>query len=122
MPTKSGGVGFSGLQPANARLRARSTRCAIFATDVLEDLPGRAHPAICSIVEALPDGFEHIGARRDVQQTLIGLGVLYHGLRFAVHGEDDRPPGLLELGDKLAGFAAECRERLSVASDIKHGA
>jgi len=63
----------------------------------------------------------YIGARSNVEQSLIGLCILYDGLGFALYGKNHGLLALLELFHKVAGAAAKRRERLNVFCDIEHG-
>jgi hypothetical protein len=49
---------------------------------------GRVWP--CAVVEPLANTFLSIGARDNVQKTLIGFGVLHNGCSFAVNREHYR--------------------------------
>jgi hypothetical protein len=49
----------------------------MFAADVLKSFFRRSSSAVCYIVQALPNAFVGIGARRKIQKVLVGLGVLY---------------------------------------------
>jgi hypothetical protein len=92
----------------------------MFPADFPEDFTGRPRSAGGYIVESLPDSLEHVHARGDVKQALVGLGVLYDRLSLALYGEHDRPLGFLDLLDKLTRSAPESGQRLNVFGDIEH--
>lgn len=55
-----------------------------------EYLSCRACTSPLSVLKALANAFLSIGARRQVQQSLVSCGVLYHSLSLSVHREDQR--------------------------------
>jgi hypothetical protein len=59
------------------------------------------------IVQTLAYRLEDIRARRNVEQTLVRLGVLHDGLCLAIHGENHGPLALSELPKKFTRFAPE---------------
>lgn len=72
------------------------------------------------VVQALADAFFSISARGDIEQALIGCGVLYDGGGFSVYREHDRALRFLELLHEVTGGPAECGQRLDVARDVDH--
>jgi hypothetical protein len=48
-----------------------------------------------------------LGGGGNIEQALIGCGVLHDGRRLAFHSEHDRTLGFLELLHEVAGPAAE---------------
>ena len=58
---------------------------------LVEHLTGWTCPAVDRVVRALPDCLVNIRAGRDIQQPLVGLGVLYDRLGFALDSQDHRP-------------------------------
>lgn len=85
-----------------------------------EEFPDGSHIASAGVFEALPDSFASVRLRGDVEQALIGFGILNHGPSLAFDGEHHGALGLLELLHKITGPAAEGGERLNVFSDIEH--
>jgi hypothetical protein len=59
-----------------------------------------------------------IGARGDVEQALVGIGVQDNRLSFAFHRQHHWPLALLELPHKISGAAAEGSERMDVFGGI----
>ena len=49
----------------------------------------------CEHVQSLADALARIGSGGDVEETLIGRGVLDYGGGFSLHGEHDRALALL---------------------------
>ena len=48
-------------------------------------LASRANAAARYIIQTLPDGFENIALRGNIQQALVRLGILNDGFRFSIH-------------------------------------
>jgi hypothetical protein len=86
------------------------TRYAIPGFKLVEKLTDWSCTAMCYVVEPLANTFLSIGARGNVEQTLIGFGVLHHGCCFAVNREHYRAFGLLELFHEVAGRPAKCSQ------------
>lgn len=84
--------------------------------EVLEKLPRWADLPLCRVRQALADALLGIGARSNIEQALVGFGVLHDGRRFSLHGQYYGALGLFELFHKVAGSAAERRQRLDVFS------
>ena len=61
------------------------TRYAILGFKLVEKLSDWSCTAMCYVVEPLANTFPSIGARGDVEQALIGFGVLHDGCSFAVN-------------------------------------
>src|ERR1019366_288628 len=72
------------------------------------------------LVQALANSLASVGAGRDVEQPLIGSGVLDDGLGFAVDCQHHWPLAFLELLHEIPGAPAKSRERLNVLGDVKH--
>jgi hypothetical protein len=60
-------------------------------------------------LQALPDCLSHIGAGGGIEQTLVGLGVLYDGLSFTSYCQDQWAFALSKVSDEVAGLAPEGR-------------
>ena len=74
-------------RPARA---AMSTRYAILGFKLVKKLSGWSCTAVCYVVEPLANTFLSIGARDNVEQTLIGFGVLHDGGSFTINREHYR--------------------------------
>jgi hypothetical protein len=64
--------------------------------------------------------FPRIGTRGDIQQVLVGLGILNHRSRLAVHGKHDRPLALLDLLHEIARPPSKGGQALNVLGDVQH--
>jgi hypothetical protein len=70
--------------------------------ELVEEFPRRPGSFFPRVFEPLPDAFSGISARSDVEQALIGFGVLYNRCRFASHREHNRALALFELLHEFA--------------------
>ena len=68
---------------------ANSTRYGMFAANLVKHLSRRACASVGDVIKPLADTFLGIGPRGNIEQSLIGFGVLYDGRCFALHHEDD---------------------------------
>jgi hypothetical protein len=75
--------------------------------EVREKLPRRPDPALFHVLQTLTDAFLGIGAGGNVEQALIGCGVLHDGRRLSFHSKDDGTLRFFELLHEVAGRAAE---------------
>src|SRR5208283_2251406 len=69
---------------------ARAVRLTAYAMrgfEVREKLPRRPELALLGVLQALTDSLLGIGTRCDVEQLLVGCGVLHDGRRPALHGQ-----------------------------------
>jgi hypothetical protein len=87
---------------------------------LFEELPCWPDLSVFRVLKALTNAFVGIGVRGDIEQTLIGLGVLDDGYCLAIHSENYGALALLKMFHKIAGRAAEGRQRLDVGCDVKH--
>lgn len=65
--------------------------------DVVEHIAGQPGATVLHVVDPLPDGFEDIGARGDIEKALIGFGVLDDGFGLAFDGQYHWVPALFEV-------------------------
>src|SRR5882724_6368511 len=96
----------------------RLTRYAIFLAHLLEDLVHRASPACVQVFETLTDAFLRASLGGEVEEALVGGGVLDDSFGFAVDGEDDGAAGLFEALHHFDGVVAEGGEGLDVFGDV----
>jgi hypothetical protein len=92
------------LPEANQGRLARavsSTRYVIFGACLVEHVACRPGPAAGNVLKSLLDALGRTGLGRQIEQTLVGLGVLQHGGGFSVHGQNQRPLGLSQMAQKL---------------------
>lgn len=80
----------------------------------------RAGATVGCIIQTLAKAFLGIGAGGDVEQTLIGLGILHNGGRLPLNCEHDGAFALLQLLQEFAGEASKGRDRLIILRDVQH--
>jgi hypothetical protein len=73
------------------------------------------------VITALTDAFHGVGIGRNVEQALIGVGILHDSRCFALHRKHHGALALLELFHEVAGTSAEGCQRLDVLGDVQHG-
>jgi hypothetical protein len=66
-----------------------------------EELARRPRSSISDVVFALPERLVNVGPRGDVEQTLIGFGVLHHRLSLTIDGQNDRALTFFQLLEKF---------------------
>jgi hypothetical protein len=71
--------------------------------EFLKDYSSRACFALLRVRAALPNSFFFAGAGSNVQQALVGLGVMHDGSRLALDRQNDRAFALPQLLDEIAG-------------------
>jgi|GEM_PF-5646512 len=74
----------------------------------------RTHPALLQVSPALTDAFQRIRLCGDIQQALIGFGILYHRFGLSIDCENQRLYRLFEMLHELRWIAPECRHGLNV--------
>ncbi len=80
------------------------------APEYFERFARRAHAALLHVFQALADAFLRIRLRGDIQQALIGFGVLYDGFRLSIDAEGERLFCFLAMTHDLRRIAAgSCR-------------
>jgi hypothetical protein len=90
------------------------------AAEHLQCFTGRTHTTLLYVFDALPDSLKGIGLRGDVEQALIGFGILHDCFRLSIDCKNQWFLRSLEVLHELARIAAERRHRLNVFFDIKH--
>jgi hypothetical protein len=75
--------------------------------EIREKLPCRANLPVFHVFESLANSFLHAGARGNIKEALIRLGVLHDGCCLAFHGEHHRALGSFKLWHEVAGPAAK---------------
>ena len=81
----------------------------MFAANLVKDISRRASASVGYIIETLTDAFLCIGAGGNVEQALIGSGVLHDSRRLPLHRKHHGTLALLKLFHEIAGPAAEGR-------------
>src|ERR1019366_10442457 len=85
------------------------TRNAMLRLELGKKFPSGSSLPAARFFEPLADALVHIGLRGDVQQALIGLGVLHDCLSLALDREHHGALALLELLHEIAGATTEAR-------------
>jgi predicted nucleic acid-binding Zn ribbon protein len=81
------------------------------AANLVKYFSCRASTSECDVVQTLTDTFLSIGAGGNVEEALIGLGVLHNGSGFSVHCQHHRTFRLFELFHEFTGRPAKRRQR-----------
>ena len=76
-------------------------------------------PPLGAIGQLLSDLFAHLRIASSIEQTLIRRCIL-NDYFSAVGGQDDRPAGLLEAGNKVAVGPLQILHGMNVFSEMKH--
>src|SRR5271167_2375300 len=97
---------------------ASSTRYVMLRADLVEHRLGRPDSAVTEIVKSLANALTSAVLGCEIEQTLIGFGILHDRRRLAVHRQDDRTFGLLEMAQNIGRTIAESGHRLNVFSDV----
>src|SRR5207247_6785976 len=103
--------------------RARSvslTRYRMVAPEHFQSFTRRTHTTLLCVFDALPDSLKRIGLCGNVEQALIGFGILHDCFRFSIDCKNYRFLRSLEVLHELSRIAPECRHRLNVFFDVKH--
>src|SRR5580704_2942988 len=92
----------------------------MFAADLVKYLFRRASTSLGHVIKPLTDTFFCLDTGRNIEQALIGLGILDDSRSFPFHRKNHRALTLLELFHEVAGTSAESSQRLDVLSDVQH--
>ena len=90
------------------------------AAEHFKSFARRPDAALLQVLKPLPDSFNGVGLRRDVEQMLIGFSILHDRFRFAVDGENQGSLGFLETLHEFSWIAPECGDGLNVFLDVEH--
>jgi hypothetical protein len=93
----------------------------MFATDIVKYLFGGTGAAVGHVIKSLADSFFRIRAGGDIEQALIGFGVLHDGRSLPLHRKHHGPLAFFQLLHEIAGAPAESRQRVDILGDVKHG-
>src|SRR6266567_4399605 len=96
------------------------TRYFMDAAEDFQSFPRRTDAALFYVLKPLADSLSGIGLRCDVEQALIGFGILDDRFRFAVNGENQRLLGFLEVLHELSRIAPECGHGLNIFLNVEH--
>src|SRR5438270_12211056 len=106
---------------ASMSRRARSaslTRYGMVAAEHFQSFARRTHTTLLCVFEALPDALKRISLRGDVEQALIGFGILHDRFRLSIDCKNQRFLRSLEVLHELPRIAPECRHSLNVFFDV----
>jgi hypothetical protein len=90
------------------------------AAEHLQCFAGGTHTTLLCVFDALADTLKCIGLRGDVEQALIGFGILHDRFCLSIDGKNQRFLRFLEMFHEFPTIAAERRHRLNVFFDVKH--
>jgi hypothetical protein len=93
----------------------------MFAANLVKYLSRWVSASVGYVIQALTDAFLGIGLGSNIEQSLIGFGVLHDGRCFPPHGEHHGALVPSELFHEIAGPATEGGQRLDVLGNVKHG-
>jgi hypothetical protein len=96
------------------------TAYAMHGFELVEKLLRGPSFSLFRVLQALTDAFLCINAGRNVEQALIGFGILHDGRCLPPHREHHRAFAFFLALDEVAGTPAESRQRLDVLGDIQH--
>jgi hypothetical protein len=94
------------------------TRYAISSFELGKKLLYRLKLSLPLVLQALPDSLFGVCLSGDIEQALVGFGVLHNGRCLPVDSKYKGAFALFEVLHKLTGRAAKCRQRLNVGGDI----
>src|SRR3984957_12552294 len=95
-----------------------STRYAMLTAERFQRFPRRPDAAFSHILAALPDAFLGVCLGCDIEQTLIGCGVLHHRRGLAVDRQHHWAFGFLEVPEHLRGMVPKRGQCLDVPRDV----
>jgi hypothetical protein len=88
--------------------------------ELVEKLPRGPSLSFFRTLKALLDAFLGVGMRSNIEQSLIGFGVLHDGGRFPLHCEYHGALAFFKLFYEIAGTTPESRQRLDILGYVKH--
>ena len=74
--------------------------------------------SVSDIIAALPDPFQRISLCRNIEQPLIGGGILHHGRSLAVDREHQVPLGFFKALQERRRIVSKRGKRLYVFGDV----
>ena len=92
----------------------------MIAAEGLQSFARGAHTTLLCVFDTLSDALKGIGLCGDVEQALIGFGILDDRFCFSVDRKNERFLRFLELLHELSRIAAERRHGLNVFFDVEH--
>lgn len=95
-----------------------STRYVIFRAESVEDFARWARPALRNVVQALANPLAGVSLGGDIEEPLIGRGILNHQFRFAVDGKNHGTAGGLQPLYNIGRLPAKIRQRLNIVGGV----
>jgi len=92
----------------------------MLTTHLVEELGCGTAFSSLEFFESLTDALLDVGEGGEVEEALVGGGILEDGFRFAVDGEDDGALGSFQLLEEFGGVVAEGGEGLGVLGGVDH--
>jgi len=92
----------------------------MLATHLVEELGCGTAFSSLEFFESLTDALLDVGEGGEIEEALVGGGILEDGFGFAVDGEDDGALGGFELLEEFGGVVAEGGEGLGVLGGVDH--
>jgi len=90
-------------------------------SELVEKLPCGPSLSFFRTLKTLLDAFPGVAMRSNIEQSLIGFGVLHDGGCFPLfHCEYYGALAFLKLFYEIAGTAPESRQRLNILGYVKH--
>src|SRR5579862_8877939 len=96
------------------------TRYVMLGFKLVKKFPYRPSLSLFRVIQALTDALVRIDTGGNVEQSLIGLSILYDGCCLPIHRKYHRAFASLQLLHEVAGTPPESRQRLDVLSNVKH--
>ncbi len=84
-----------------------------------EEVSGGSELAVFHVFATLADSFPGVGLGGEVEQPLVGGGVLHEGSGLSLNGQHHGTFAFLELLQEFARAAAERRQRPDVLRDVE---
>ena len=95
-----------------------STRYVIFGAESVEDFARWARAAPRNVVQALANPLAGGSLGGDIEEPLIGRGILNHQFRFAVDGKNHGTAGGLQPLYNIGRLPAKIRQRLNIVGGV----
>jgi hypothetical protein len=88
--------------------------------ELVEKLPRGPSLSFFRTLKALSDAFLGVGMGGNIEQSLIGFGILHDGGCFPLHCEYHGTLAFFKLFYEIAGTTPESRQRLDILGYVKH--
>jgi hypothetical protein len=88
--------------------------------EIVEKLPRRPDLSFLRVLQPLTDAFLDIGMGSNVEQTLVGFGILYDSRSPSLYRKHHGALIFFKLFHEVPGPPPEGRQRLDVIRDVNH--